>query len=184
MLSADHIELLRAHIHRESEEWVREYVQRRREVLERTGTKASSALIDSLSFALHQVTGSAITNTIELAFAEHGRYVDMKRLQPAKGGSDYIQELAAWIVEKGLYQKFVQRYLDTRNLRNPPENILQQLAWAAAKRRAERTPRRKKWYAASSTGAVTDLFNRVAEGMPDIIINELKKGFQDGSPSR
>lgn len=188
MLSEDHIEILRTHIHRESEAWVTEYVQRRREKLRRDNVRASEALINSMQFAVTQVTNAAITNTIELAFAEHGRFVDMK-LRPAGGGRDYLEQLAEWIVEKNLYDKFVQRYLDRRvstSLNAPgstslnSESVLNQMAWSIAKKRAARTPRRRRWYAASSTAAVTDLFNRVSEGMPDIIINELKKQF-DGS---
>jgi hypothetical protein len=183
MLTDEHIDILRAHIHREGEIWVTEYVQRRKAQLLRDNVKASAALINSMEFALTQVTNSAITNTIELAFAEHGRFVDMK-LRPAGGGEEYLQQLAEWIVEKNLYDKFVQRYIQSRNLRNPPKNVLQNLAWATAKKRAAKTPRRRRWYAASSTAAVTDLFNRVAEGMPDIIINALKKNLTDGSKTR
>lgn len=178
MLSNDHIAILKAHIHRESEVWVKEYIQNRKAVLERRRTKATGQLIASMEYALTQVASGAVTNVIELAFEEYGRYVDMKKLKPAGGGTEYIAALAQWIVDKGLYEKMVQQYIETRKLRKPPANVLQNLAWAMAKKRAERTPKRTKWYAASSTGAVSDLFNRVAAGLPDIIITELKKGFE------
>ena len=178
MLSDNHIEILKAHIHHESEVWVKEYIQNRKTVLEKKRAKVSGELISSLQYALTQVTSGAVTNTIEIAFAEHGRFVDIKKLKPAAGGEDYLAELAKFIVEKGLYQKMVQRYIETRKLRKAPPNVLQNLAWAMAKKRAERTPKRTKWYASSSTGAVSDLFNRVAAGLPDIIIKELKHGFE------
>lgn len=178
MLSDNHIEILKDHIHRESEVWVKEYIQNRKTVLEKRGSKATGQLISSLQFALTQATSGAVTNTIEIAFNESGRFIDMKRLKPSEGGDEYIAALAKWIVDKGLYEKMVQRYIETRKLRKAPANVLQNLAWAMAKKRAERTPKRTKWYASSSTGAVSDLFNRVAAGLPDIIIKELKKGFE------
>jgi hypothetical protein len=177
-LNEEHIPLLRAHIHKEAQEWVEEYIATRKAVLAKRRAVATNALVDSMGYALQQVAEGAVTNIIQLGFEEHGRYIDMRRLDPADGGVAYINALAKFIVDKGLYAKFVQQYITRYRLRTPPENVLQKLAWAMAKSRAARSKRRTPWYAKSSAGAVSDLYNRVATGMPEIIMQQLKQQFK------
>ena len=170
------VDQLREYIHAEAQAWVADWVARRRAVLAKRGINASGELIRSMEYAAVQVFNQAITNTIEIAFDEHGRYVDMRRLNVPEGGVDYIQNLAAWIVKKGLYDRFVQGYIQRRKLKKAPPSVLNNMAWAIAiKRRKTRRPR--AWYNKSKSAAITDLFNQVAAGMPQLVSDEIKKGF-------
>lgn len=175
-LSDNAIKQLSDFIEAESRRWVQEYIQSRRAVLAKRGILASGQLQDSFAFGLTKSVTSAVTNTVELAFDDYGRYVEMKRLNVPRGGAEYIDNLAAWIVEKGFADRWKQQFMQKRNLRTEPPDILQQMAWGMATNRREKI-RRRPWYAKSKSAAVTDLFNRVAGGLPDIVMQEIKSAF-------
>jgi len=100
----------------------------------------------------------------------------MKGLNVPRGGSEFIDALAAWIVKKGLEAKMTRDFVAKRRLKNAPANVLTQLAWSVAITRRSKI-RRRSWYAKSKSAAVTDLFNRVSAGLPDIVMDEIKKQF-------
>ena len=175
-LSEQAIQQLSDFIEAESRAWVQEYIQNRRSVLAKRGILASGQLQDSFAFCLTKSLTSSVTNTIELAFNDYGRYIEMKRLNVPRGGAEFIDNLAAWIVQKGFADRWKQQFMRKRKLVNEPPNILQQMAWGIAVNR-NRKYRRRTWYAKSKSAAITDLFNRVAAGLPDIVMDELKKGF-------
>ncbi len=170
------VDQLREYIHAEAQAWVADWVARRKAVLAKRGINASGELIRSMEYAAVQVFNQAITNTIEVAFDEHGRYVDMKRLNVPDGGVDMIQNIASWIVKKGLYDRFVQGYIQRRKLKKAPPSVLNNMAWAIAIKR-RKTRRSRAWYNKSKSAAITDLFNQVAAGMPQLVSDEIKKGF-------
>ena len=101
----------------------------------------------------------------------------MKRLNVAEGGQEFIDSLAAWIIQKGFVQKWQPAFLEKRKLKTAPQNIANQMAWGIVKKRSV-AYRRRPWYAKSKSAAVSDLFNRVASEIPDIILQELKAAFQ------
>lgn len=176
--SAALVKMLSDHIEAESRAWVAAYVAQRKAVMAKRGIQASGELIQGMNYALTQNLNAAITNLIEISFDDHGRYVEMKRLDAPSGGTDYINNLAAWIVKKGLYNKFVQGYIQRRGLRKAPPSVLTNMAFAIAIKRDAGKYRRRAWYNKSKTAAITDLFNQVAAGVPDIVIAEIKKGLQ------
>lgn len=175
-LSDSAIKELSDFIEAESRRWVEEYVASRRAVLTRRGILASGQLRDSFAYGLTKSVTSAVTNTIALAFDDYGRYIEMKRLAVPRGGSEFIDNLAAWIVRKGFAERWKQQFLQKRGLRTAPPDILQQMAWGIAVNRRERY-RRRSWYAKSKSAAITDLYNRVAAGLPDIVMDEIKKSL-------
>ncbi len=177
-LSEQSIALLADHIEAESRKWVEAYVSNRRAVLRKRKIEASGALAASMQYALTKTLQQAVTNSLELAFDEHGRYIDMKRLNVPRGGTEYINALSDWIVRKGLADKFVQKFVQSRGLRKPPQDVLNRMAWGIAIKRGRGYKRRGFGYAKSKTAAVTDLYNRVAAGIPDIVLDEITKGFK------
>lgn len=163
-------------IEAESRRWVQEYIANRRSTLQRRGIQASGQLRDSFAYTLTKSLSEAVTNTLDLAFEEHGRFVEMKRLNVPAGGSEFLENLAGWIVKKGLFSRFSRGFIQKRKLKTLPPNALNQMAWGIAVKRSKGY-RRRAWYAKSKSAAVTDLFNRVAAGLPDIVVDELKRGF-------
>ena len=87
-----------------------------------------------------------------------------------------IAALEDWIVRKGLEQKFLRSFMAKRRLKKVPPNVLNQIAWGIAVRRSNRY-RRRQWWNKPKSAAITDLYNRVAAGLPDIVAEEIKKGF-------
>lgn len=158
-------------------DWAKQFIAARRAWLTSKGTKASGALIDSLhAEVLTSLEGAAVTR-IELAFAQHGRFIDIKNLRPAGGGSDYIAALEDWIEKKGLADRFRSGFVRKRGLKKAPLAILNQMAWGIAIKRHSNYRRRKTWYNKPKSGSITELYNRVAANLPDLVARELKAAF-------
>ncbi len=164
-------------IDREAREWAREWIANRRAVLEKRKITATRELVNSIQAATETTLQAAVTNVVEIAFAEQGRFVDIKSLNPASGGADYISNLAAWIQKKGLLSKYRAEYMRKNGLRKEPANILYKMAWAVAIQRKTGGYRRRAWYAKAQAAGVNDLYNRVAANLPDIVLQELTAVF-------
>lgn len=160
----------------ETRNWIQQYIEQRKAVLARRKILATGGLQDSFAFALTKNITGAVTNSLELAFDDYGRYIEMQRLNVPRGGSEFIDALAAWIVRKGLEGAMTRDFMAKRNLRTAPQNVLTQLAWSVAVKRRQ-VYRRRSWYVKSKSAAVTELYNRVADRLPEIVVQELKKAF-------
>lgn len=174
--SESYIQHLTSFLEVEGRKWIAEYIAGQKAVQARRNIKASGQLAQSMEADVQSRVDSAIRTTIELAFEEYGRIIEMKRLNLPPGGGELIEGLAEWIVKKGFLQRFSQGFLRKRKLKTPPQNIQNQIAWGIAIKRSKNY-RRRAWYTKSKSAAVTDLYNRVAAGMPDIVVDEIKKAF-------
>lgn len=153
-----------------------EFVRDRAASLRRRGAVASGDLAQSLAYEVRaQALGAGVQALI--AFEESGRFIDMRRLQPAEGGADYITNLIGWIEKKGLKQKMIDGYMARRKLKTVPENVMTYLAFGIAKKRFNGKYKRTRWYNKAKTGQLAEVYDRVLAGMPDVIFEELKKGF-------
>lgn len=159
--------------------WVEEWIRQRQAYFEKRKMKASGALSDSMGYQLSTALSGAIRAELEVGFQEHGRYLDMKRLDTPGGGDDLIIGLVNWIKKRGLESKFEKGFLARKKLKKLPQNWLNQAAWGIAVKR-QKGYRRRAWYAKSSSAAVTDLYNHIAAGLPDIVSSELKKAIERG----
>lgn len=178
-LSDEAIKQLTDFIEAESRKWVRQYIVNRQQSLRKRGISTSGKLQQSLSAEVSSQLQGAVVTSIELEFQDYGRFIDMKRLKPPGGGGDYIAFLEDWIVKKGLQEKFIRGFMRKRKLSKPPENVLNQMAWGIAVKRTQKYRRRSPWYAKSKTAAVTDLYNRVAAGLPEVVAEEIKNAFKN-----
>jgi hypothetical protein len=174
-LSQPAIQQLTSFLEAECRVWVAEYIAGRKSRLRRS--RASGALSDSLAAEISSDFGEVIRTSIDLMFEQHGRYLDMRRLQGAGGGADYVEEIAAWIVERGFEQRFVRAFVRKYNLKKPPADVLNRIAWGIVKSREKNYRRRSPWYVKSRAAAVEDLYNRVSAGIPDIVVQELMSQF-------
>ena len=177
MLSESAAEALRDFLEKEGREWVQEYIRARKAFLAKRKIEASGGLRDSLAAEVQSALEGAVKTNIRLEFEEHGRFVDMKRLRPPSGGSEYLTALAGWVERKGLVEKFVQGMLRKRGkIPAQRDRFLSMVAWGIARKRTGKF-RRRAWYAKSSSGGINDLYNRVAGGLPDIVVQEIKAAF-------
>lgn len=157
--------------------WAKEFIAGRKAWMEKQGIKASGDLILSLEEQVISTIEGAARTRLEIAFSTHGRYLDMKRLNVPRGGSEFIDNLAAWIEDKGFRGKWTSKFMRKRGLVNEPPNILQMMAWGIAKNRSKKY-RRRQWYNKPKSASITDLYNRVAANMPDLVAKQIKEAFQ------
>ncbi len=177
-LSDDALTQINEYLHSQGLAWAKEFIAGRKAWLEKKGIRASGTLLSSLQQEVTETLEGAARVQIDILFADRGRYIDLKRQRVPAGGGDYIAELEKWIEEKGLRERFTQRYLRNRKVRRAPETVLNQLAWAVAKSRHERYRRRSAWYNKAKAASVTDLYNQVAAGLPEKVAQEIKNAFK------
>ncbi len=176
-LSDDAVRQLAEMIDREARDWARDWIAARKATLEKRKIKASGELISSIQSSARMTLESAVTNIVEIAFAEQGRFVDMKRLDVPGGGADYISNLAAWIQRKGLLAKYRAAFLIRNRRKKEPADLLYRMSWAVAMSRKTQKYRRRPWYAKAQAAGVNELYNRVAANLPDIVLQELTAAF-------
>jgi hypothetical protein len=161
--------------------WTKEFIAYRRAWLQSKGIPVTGQLISDLKSEvltrLAGLEGAAIAR-IQIAFPSYGRYIEMPRLKPPAGGTDYIAALEAWIEQKGLRQKMTANYLKRRNLRTAPPNILNQLAWSVAVSRSQNYRRRVQWWNKAKSASITELYNRVAANLPELVAREFTEAFK------
>lgn len=151
-----------------------EFIQDRAAALRKRGAVASGSLARSLSAEVRgQAQGAGVMALI--AFEESGRFIDMRRLQPAKGGADYVTEIINWIKEKGLEGKMIAGYTEKRGLVKLPERVLTYIAFGIIKKRANGRYKRTRWYNKAKTAKISALYDEVLAGLPEIVLEELKK---------
>lgn len=176
-LSKGTVEEIRHYVEVQGIAWAREYIAGRQAYLRSKGMVASGDLLNELAFEIESQLDQALQTRISLAFPEHGRFRDMKRIQAPAGGGDYIENLEAWIQKKGLESKFTPGFMTKKRLKTVPVNIRNQMAWGIAFKRKIAFRRRGGWYAKSKSASVTDLYNHIAAGLPDKVLQEIKAAF-------
>jgi hypothetical protein len=166
----------------ELEQFAQDFIQDRATSLRSRGAVASRGLVNSLSY---EARASAVNAGVEalISFEEHGRYIDMRSLQPAEGGADYISNLISWIEAKGLADQFITKYVTDRNLQKVPENVLRHIAFGIAKKRSQGKYKRTQWYNKAKTAQISALYDSILINIPDVLVEELKKGFDPNARS-
>jgi hypothetical protein len=157
-----------------------EFIRDRAAALRQRKTDASGELSRSLEY---QVRAQAMNAGVEvlIAFEEHGRYIDMRRLQPGSAGADYLTRLIKWIEEKGLKEKMIQGYMRRRKLKKVPERVMTYLAFGIVKKRFNGKYRRTRWYNKAKSRQITELFDDILAGLPAVVMEELKAELLSGS---
>ena len=155
------------------------FVRERTAALQGRKISASGELQDSLQY---EITRQARAEAVEmlLAFEEHGRFIDMKRLKPPTNfGNPYVTLIEEWIRTRGWEQRFIQKFMATRKLRTIPKNVLNQIAWGIAIKRSNGKYRRRKWYNAPKSAFVSEVFNHIAAGLPDLVSKSVTDAFKE-----
>lgn len=178
----DELARIRVFVAEQAQIWADDYVGRSGADLRRRKIEAKGELIREF---FSEVVASNQKEAVEIlmSFPDHGRYIDMRTMKPAKGGEDYINRLVEWIKDKGFEDKFSGRYTERRNLKRIPERALVYIAWGIAAKRSEKY-RRKAWWNKRKSAAITDLYNTVAAGLPDVVADQITDQLNDGSQKR
>lgn len=140
---------------------------------------ASADLVNSFAYELNS---QAKAEAVELlmAFEEHGRFIDMRRLKPpTEFGNPYINLLEEWIRKRGWEQKFIDGFMRRRKLRQVPKNVLNMIAWGIAIKRSNGKFRRKRWWNAPKTAFISDAFNQIAAALPDIVSQSMNANWDN-----
>lgn len=159
-------------------EWAKQYFAGRIAYFGKRNLRARGDLIQSLQYEVTSTLQQAAETRISIAFKDYGRYVDMRTLRAAKGGGDYVKALEMWIEQRGLLERFTRKFLATKGLKTLPANAANQMAWGIVKKRHSNYRRRLAWYSKSRTGALNDLYNKVAANIPRLVGQEIKKAFK------
>lgn len=178
-LSDEALREITEYIEVQGRDWAKQYIAGRIAYFGKRNLRSRGELIRSLQYEVTSTLQQAAETKISLAFRQYGRFIDLKNMKPAGGGSAYIEALESWIQEKGLDEKFKSRFLAKRNLKTLPQNVLNQMAWGIVKNRNARYKRRLAWYSKSRAGALNDLYNRVAANIPRIVGQEIKNAFKN-----
>jgi|GEM_PF-1180953 len=167
---------INAYLRAELEQFCADFVADRAAELRRRGKAVSGALANSFEY---EVRAQALNAGIEalIGFEEHGRFIDMRRLQPPEGGADYIANLITWIDQAGLTAKMKRGYVKRRNLKTVPERVMTYIAFGIARKRLNGKYRRTRWYNKSKSAKISELYDQVLANMPEVIFEEIKAEF-------
>jgi hypothetical protein len=167
---------IKDYIYRQGLNWAKDFIAARKSWLTKQKITASRDLINSIQSEVQNRLEEALMTRIQIEFETYGRYLDIKTLKPARGGGDYVEGLEDWIKKKGFERKFIDGFIKKRRLKRLPPNILNQIAWGIVINRTKKYKRRQ-WWQRPATAAVTDLYNRVAAGLPELVAKEITKQF-------
>lgn len=164
----------------ELEKFCADFIQDRAAQLRRRGAVATGDLANSLAY---EVRAQAVNAGVEalIAFEEHGRFIDMRRLQPAEGGADYIANLISWVERKGLKEKMIRGYMRRRKLKTVPERVMTFLAFGIARKRFNGKYRRTRWYNKSKSAQISELYDEIQASMPDEVLEEIKNAIANSA---
>jgi hypothetical protein len=168
---------LKKAMEQELEIWAEAFLQARTTYLLRQNISASGELIDSLGYQLDK---SATEDTIRLliAFNDYGRIIDMRRVSGSHLGESAVQRVEDWIRDKGLLRKWIPAFMKKYRLRTIPQNIINRMAWGVLVKRTNAW-KPKRWYNEAKGGAITDLYNQIAEAVPDEAIRQISGAMSD-----
>ena len=159
--------------------WAAEFIKERKDELRRKKIEASGDLIKSLEAKINKDVSAQATEIL-LMFPDYGRIVDMKNTDPANGGEDTLEGIERWINKKGK-AKFISAWQKKYMRKTVPANVVNQIAWGILIKRAKGKNRRRNWYNKPKGVAITDLYNRVVAGLPEMTGKQVAKSFKNGN---
>lgn len=165
-------------IEQEMLRWAGVYIAERKAFLRSRKIDATGGLSESIAAEMNRQVAREVKELL-IEFEEHGRYIDMKRLNTSGGGVDYLTALAAWIQRKGLEQRFTNGFLKKYNLKRTPQDVLNRMAWGIAIARNKGKYRRRQWYNKPKSRAISDLYNNVAERLLDTVSSNIAQQLSE-----
>lgn len=158
-----------------SDAWAKKYLANRLAYLKRRNVLATGELEHSFGYEVDDNPTDAAVRAM-IAFADHGRIIDMRRIDHDKWGRNAVERLEKWILKKGI-NAFVPGFLKKYGLKAPPRDVVNRIAWGIMVERGKGKFRRRPWYAKSKTAAVTELYNEVAAASLDNTSETLTQQF-------
>ena len=167
-------------------EFSEEFISQRIAYLQSKKINSSAQLSKSLHYELHKQAKGELMDLL-ISFENYGRYIDMRKLDNPKGGSELLSSLEDWIQRKGLEAKMVKKYQSrqlslfgssSKKLKKLPNNLLYRIAWGIiVKWRTHR--RRRQWWNKPKSAALAELYNRVLAGLPEATAKDISNAFKN-----
>lgn len=174
-ISDDDVKRINDYVFKQGGDWARDYIEARKNWLAKQKIKVTGELLESLQYEVLQ----QLSVGLEIAFKDYGRFLDMKRLNAPGGGDNYIENLMQWIREKGLYNKYLPKFLERQNRNTAPRDTFRRMAWAVAiTRKNRRIGKPRRWWNKSYIASVNDLYNRIAANLPDVVSQQIAQQFK------
>jgi hypothetical protein len=168
-------EQLLKYIQSKAAEFGKNYAASRIAFLQKRKITVTDELINSIATETKIIFDRATVETV-IAFEEHGRYIEMKGLNPSDGGADYLLAVEAWIKKRGwdkFEKKFEAKYGEVLN----QYKGIRRLAWGIIRNRNKKKFKPKRWHTRARAAQVGELYNSILAGMGDIVTNEIKGAF-------
>jgi hypothetical protein len=154
-------------------EWAEKF---KNQLVKRLRKKESSgSLTNSMRYQIHRHAENEVGELL-FYFQTHGRWLDMRQMQPAKGGKAYIEEIVAWMHQKGIANDMIAQWWIHNNGRKVPADIERRIAWGIMKAQI-RKRKRWKWYNSSKTAALNELNTRVLFALSGASLQDIRDGL-------
>ncbi len=155
-------------------EFAESVITQRIEQVRATKSVTSSELINSYAYEIRKATTEQTASAM-FAFAKHGRYLDLRRMNKPGGGKEYIAELVEWLRDGGL-DKF-RRTPSPERIKAPvgSNKYLNSLAWGIVRKKKKHKRRRlqKGW-----GGQLSELTRELMTGYQHRTVSEIKEAFK------
>lgn len=154
------------------EEWAEKFKKQRYDSLSRREKSASGDLSRSFRYQLHKHTEGEVSDLL-FYFMTHGRWLDMKNLQMGNPSKEYIDNVVAWMEQKGITNDLILGWHSKNGDRVVPIDIERRIAWGIIISRA-RKAKRWRWYNKQKQGALTELNTRVMLALTQPLLTDVK----------
>lgn len=113
----------------------------------------------------------------------YGRWQDMRRRYVQVGGEDMVQQLEAWAAREGIenFSKKGRRNYSAEYKGQPPERILNRIAWGIIRKYRDRnTARKRGWWNRGKTRDIENFYDTLLRGFAQSVAIEAAR--QMGKP--
>lgn len=162
-------------IHLALTEFAEELIRQRQANIRAANATASEDLLRSFDYEIRKQTTSQ-TAAAFISFADHARYVDMKRLNRTSK-SIPIDEIKDWIKEKG-FDAFRRKPKDAQGNPLVGSRLLNALAWGIQRKKKGRIKNKRKKLQGGTENLYGRLIRQLARGYKDRTAEQIISQFQ------
>ncbi len=163
------------YIKEKADEFTREFTTSRIQYLAARKISVTNELVRSIQAESKILLSDAIVET-SIAFEDYGRYIEMKKLQPAAGGSDLIGKIEEWISKRG-FARFKNKFEKAYGRVINEQKAINRLAWAIIRTRSEGKFKAKRWHTKARNAKMYELYNEILAGLPEVVSEEVRKAL-------
>lgn len=157
--------------------FAREFIQNRKKDIVSRDLRNTEALLRSL-YAKVQADPQRGIFFMTVFFNTYGRYQDMRRRYTTAGGQEMEQALEEWAAKEGL-GKFVKGKYSGIYANQPPQRILNAIAWGIIRKLKDTGASRKRgWWNRGKERDISNFYDVLLRGYTDAIQAEAKNKIE------